>query len=681
MAGHSSTADASWSPASQARRTLEALIRLFRLSEADLGQLLDQALAETLAITKSAVGYIYFYDEGTRLFTLHAWSDSVMAACSITEKQTTYELDKTGLWGEAVRRRAPVLVNDFQAPDPCKKGYPEGHVPLRNFLTIPVFHADAVTAVIGVGNKHGDYVPDDVTNLELIARGVWSMVLRRQAEEEARAGRELRRLQRILDATPAPLYHSDPQGLVSGCNNAFAAFFGLAKPDAAGKTLPDLLGIDPALLPEEDADPAEFPVQAQGKTRHVLFRRSSYKNRRGQRLGSIGVLTDITLRKRMESELAERENTFREILRGIRAGILVVDPRERTVLDANDIALGIVGLPRDLLLGSPCTALRWIRQSDNAPADCCPMDGPEIINEEYRIERPDGTTLPVSRTVVPAVRSGQTLHYEILFDVGERKALERQLALAQRLESLGGLASGIAHEINTPIQYIGDNLTFLEGAFTDLGDRLAGQERDEDLDFLLEEIPNALSQSREGVARVAGIVGAMKRFSHAGGEEMGLLDLPKAIENATVISRNEWKYHAEITLDLDPELRYIPCRPGDFNQVLLNLLVNASHAITDKYRDTGEKGRITVTTRNEDGWMTLSVLDTGCGIPAANIHRVYDPFFTTKEVGKGTGQGLALCHDIVVKKHGGSITVDSQPGQWTRFTVRLPLDKTPENDP
>ncbi len=161
---------------------LEAFVRLFSLSEAPISHILDVALDEVLAITGSDVGYIYFYDEGLRTFTLHSWSKGVMDACLVVEKKTAYHLDLTGIWGDAVRTRRALVINDFQAAHPDKRGYPEGHVALRNFLTIPVFHADAIVAVIGVGNKNGAYGAEDIDRLELFAKGVWSLVLRKQTE-------------------------------------------------------------------------------------------------------------------------------------------------------------------------------------------------------------------------------------------------------------------------------------------------------------------------------------------------------------------------------------------------------------------------------------------------------------------------------------------------------------------
>ncbi len=284
----------------------------------------------------------------------------------------------------------------------------------------------------------------------------------------------------------------------------------------------------------------------------------------------------------------------------------------------------------------------------------------------------------------------------VAWDVTHLKQLERQIAHVQKLESIGQLAAGIAHEINTPIQYIGDNGKFLEEAFRDLllyaeacGRRQAqlpvSSERDdpardpleEDLDYFREEIPKAIEHLLHGVEQVARIVGAMKEFSHPGPLEKIPVDINRGIESTILVSRNEWKYIADVTTDFDPELPPVPCLAGDFNQVILNLIVNAAHAIAEVRKDSDPKGSIHITTRKYDGYAEIRVSDTGCGIPQAIQSKVFDPFFTTKPVGKGTGQGLALAHSVIVQKHKGRIRLESQPGRGTTFIIQLPLEHDP----
>ncbi|MEM5786892.1 MAG: ATP-binding protein, partial [Syntrophobacteraceae bacterium] len=257
-----------------------------------------------------------------------------------------------------------------------------------------------------------------------------------------------------------------------------------------------------------------------------------------------------------------------------------------------------------------------------------------------------------------------------------------------KLESIGQLAAGIAHEINTPAQYVGDNLRFLLEAFSELTkyhdearsilQRLALQSNDrsmaesmktaadpDELEYLGQEIPRAIQQSLEGIVRITGIVKAMREFSHPGNDEKSNLDLNKAIDSTITVARNEWKYFAEMVTELDPLLPLVPCLPGEFNQVILNLIINAAQAISEKQNKSGnrQKGTITVSTRLFDSnTVEIRIADTGTGIPKAIRSRIFDPFFTTKEVGKGTGQGLAISRSVIVDKHGGTIDLESQVG-------------------
>jgi PAS domain S-box-containing protein len=266
----------------------------------------------------------------------------------------------------------------------------------------------------------------------------------------------------------------------------------------------------------------------------------------------------------------------------------------------------------------------------------------------------------------------------------ERDRLEDNLRQAQKLEAIGQLAAGIAHEINTPTQYVGDNLRFLKESFGELdsllsqlvevGGEPAGKLLSEaDFDYLKEEIPRALNQSLEGVDRVAKIVRAMKEFSHPAREKTAT-DLNRAIQSTITVASNEWKYVAEVEMDLDTNLPPVHCSPAEFNQVVLNMVVNAAHAIADVVGDGGKgKGKIRVKTRPEGEWAIVEISDSGAGMPAHVQQRIFEPFFTTKEVGKGTGQGLAIAHNVIVDKHGGTIKVASAPGKGTTFTIRLPI--------
>ncbi|MEO0972300.1 MAG: ATP-binding protein [Pseudomonadota bacterium] len=279
----------------------------------------------------------------------------------------------------------------------------------------------------------------------------------------------------------------------------------------------------------------------------------------------------------------------------------------------------------------------------------------------------------------------------------ELQQTQAQLVHAQKLEAVGQLAAGVAHEINTPMQYIGDNTRFLEKTLGKLFDVLTPVEalaeahrNGEDtsasvealstalkgakLPFLRDRVPRALRHSIEGVETVSHIVAAMKRFSHPGSDDKEPTDLNHLIEVTKVVSRNEWKYVADVVLDLDPNVGHIPAFSSELGQVLLNLIVNAAHAIGDANPDSAEaSGTITVSTKATPDYAVVTIEDDGCGIPEHVRNQVFNPFFTTKEVGRGTGQGLAIARDIVCEKHGGTIDLDSELGRGTKFIVKLPL--------
>jgi signal transduction histidine kinase len=323
--------------------------------------------------------------------------------------------------------------------------------------------------------------------------------------------------------------------------------------------------------------------------------------------------------------------------------------------------------------------------------------------DDIRYVRPDGKEGFLALTVNPYLDADRKLGLLLLgTDFTERKKLESQLSHAQKMESIGQLAAGIAHEINTPIQYVGDNTRFVQQSFIDMSklresyeklhtavangedaraliEEIVALRREIDIEYVVQEIPRAIKESLDGIERVADIVRSMKDFAHPDTGSKALTDLNKNIETTLKVARNEWKYVAEMETDLDPSLPMVACFPGEINQVILNLIVNAAHAIADVVGDGASgKGRIRVSSHRVDPWVEIRVSDTGTGIPEAIRSRIFDPFFTTKEVGRGTGQGLAIAHTVIVEKHGGTINFETEMGRGTRFIIRLPQERIQE---
>ena len=316
---------------------------------------------------------------------------------------------------------------------------------------------------------------------------------------------------------------------------------------------------------------------------------------------------------------------------------------------------------------------------------------------EITAHRIDGNPFVARLSVSEIEVDGLRLFIGLVRDLTEENLLLAQLTQAQKLESVGQLAAGIAHEINTPTQYIGDNTHFLSESFSELtpllqkaeelaeavqtGPEASGLAEDwkaaydkADIDYLVEEIPRAIEQSLGGLEHVRGIVKSMKEFSHPGGEDKTSVDINRSIENTITIATNEWKYVADVETDFAPDLPCVLCLPGPINQAILNIVVNAAHAIGDTMERCGRgKGKISISTQGGDDYVWIRIGDTGTGIPEKVRGKIFDPFYTTKDVGKGTGQGLSIAYRVVVEEHGGTLDFETEMGKGTTFCIGLPV--------
>ena len=407
------------------------------------------------------------------------------------------------------------------------------------------------------------------------------------------------------------------------------------------------------------------------------------------------VWRDITSRKEEEEERVRLTTAIEQA-----AEVIIVTDPSGTMLYVNPSFERLTGYTRDEALGRVSDLLDTNHADKKMIADIwATLERGDVWKGPVANERKDKTRYQAETTISPVRDASGAINNFVIVsrDVTKEATLEAQLLQAHKMEAIGELASGIAHEINTPTQYIGDNIRFFQESFSDIQSLLdkyqkllkavqseePAQEianevgaliKEIELDYLSEEVPIAIEQSLEGNSRVAEIVRAMKEFAHPGLEEMTAIDVNHAISNTIAVARNEWKYVADVVTDFDPDLPEVPCLPGSFNQVMLNILVNAAHAIAEVVKDDSEKkGTITVTTRSIDGWAEIRIQDTGPGIPEKIRTKIFDPFFTTKDPGKGTGQGLALVHAVIVEKHKGTIQVETEPGKGTTFIVRVPL--------
>jgi two-component system NtrC family sensor kinase len=406
---------------------------------------------------------------------------------------------------------------------------------------------------------------------------------------------------------------------------------------------------------------------------------------------------ELDERRKMEAALRVSESEFAAIFETASDGIVIIN-EDGVIVRCNSAVRQMTGMSAEQLIGASFPSL--LGNSGGGPCDDVFREFLEKVegssSQEFELKGIDNTIVPVAISTSEFEIANMRRFTVTLRDMSEQKQLQRELYQAQKLESIGQLAAGIAHEINTPMQCVSGNVEFLRNCYERLfqvldnyqeyleGPELSWLERKHTMDQLKEQChydhireqaPPAIEEAADAVQKVIEIVRAMKAMSHPGTQEKVLTDVNELIRSATTISRGRWKYAAELELNLDPRLPHIMALPAELNQVMLNLIVNAADAVMDKIgEDRSGDGAITIRTRDDSDGVLIEVEDTGTGIPDDVKQRIFDPFFTTKDVGKGTGQGLAITYDAVVNKHGGRISVDSVPGVGTMFSVWLPKD-------
>ncbi len=391
-------------------------------------------------------------------------------------------------------------------------------------------------------------------------------------------------------------------------------------------------------------------------------------------------------RRNLADALAHERNVLRTMIDLIPAFIYCKDAQSRFTA-CNKLVANRMGVSPEDLIGKTDFDFfpREMAEKFFADEQALLKSGkPLIDHEELAFDKLSGMNRVILTSKVPLHDAAGNLTGLVGtgFDITERKDADERMASSDRLESIGRLAAGVAHEINTPIQYLNDSVSFIREGVGELlayieklhASHNSAQEEDgEDVEYLREELPPALTRVADGLSRIAEIVRSMKHFSHADQAEKSEVDLNASIQSTLVIARSEYKDVADLETDFG-QIPSITCHGGQINQVVLNLVVNSAHAIADQVKKNGGRGKIRVKTVAEPEHVLISITDTGGGIPEGIRARIFDPFFTTKEVGRGTGQGLSIARNVIVKGHGGQLDFETEMGQGTTFNVRLPRD-------
>lgn len=549
-------------------------------------------------------------------------------------------------------------------------------------------------------------------------------------------------LSTLINTIPNPAFYKDAQGVFVDCNAAFAeTILGMTCENIIGRSVYNLPGIIPQVLcdicSENDQELISNPGAqkheaaircADGVKREFLLSCSTFTDHDGSIAGIISVMLDLTDKNRAEKLLQDRTTELLKSTEELNRQIRKRKKAKRTVKEAHrEIEHLISSLPTILIgLTRKNEIIHWNAVAERVfdisatdamglTLDKCGVEwdwdkisdgisksqraGSSMRVDNIRYHKADGEERYLGLTLTPFNGVDNSILGLTIIgaDITDRIKFEAQLNQSQKMEAIGQLAAGIAHEINTPTQFVGDNTRFLQDAFNDfieacnlykesikaaksgaLKEELISsfekRFKDLDIDYLEEEVPLAIGQTLKGVDRITHIVQAMKIFAHPGGIDKESIDINKEIDKTITITRNEWKYVAELKTDFDETLPSVSCHRAEFNQVILNLIVNAAHAIADvNGENSTEKGTIKISSRLDGNWAEIRISDTGTGIPKEIQHRIFDLFFTTKGPGRGTGQGLAIAHSVIVEKHKGDLELETETGKGTTFVIRLPI--------
>lgn len=672
---------------------------------------LDGILQLLLQQFHSELGILGYMDAQGRLVCPTLTHD-VWSRCAISDKRVVFEVSQLGgVLAEVLQDRRTVISN---APRPV----PMGHVPIRNFLGTPIVSHETLIGCIFLANSDRAYDSQDARLLSEVGDYLAPIMeaWRGRLEEEQRRERTEQELHqsvtRLRRSQKRLLVLAAISDLVDGnLDEESVALSVLQMLDEATSDLPgsamrlilrgrvyqthDFLEtaqkVSAGIFVDCNyAGAVELCFDTSGMDGEEIRQEQFFLTQAAEKLGT------MLSRRRAEEEISATKRHLEMLLETTKIGLSVIDAdgtvryvdpwHKKKHGDCEGVSAQKYFLSRN------------VQDGDWVSCVLAALHERKKVTFEHRVHGQDDAIAQTTAIPYQDPVCGSWLIATITIDVTEQKRLESALTQARKMEAVGQLAAGVAHEINTPIQYIGDNLTFLNDAFRQIAHLIAAMHEAAitfgptvadsssrllhsfDWDFHREEVPKALEESRKGVEQVAHIVRAMKVFSHPGGRDKQDADLHRMLQAAIDISRSAWKNVADLRTEFDPTLGTVPLLTAEFNMAVVNLIVNAAEAISERPDLPSRPGMIVVRTKalTED-WVEIQVEDNGPGIPKEIQDRVFDAFFTTKEVGKGTGQGLTTAHHVIVKQHGGSLEFRTRPGEGTVFVIRIPRKQTGGN--
>jgi two-component system, cell cycle sensor histidine kinase and response regulator CckA len=673
---------------------LRSLVNILQCRTRSTQEFLDKALDEALNLMESKFGYIYFYHENRKQFILNTWSKDAMKECLVANPKTCYALEKTGVWGEAVRQRKPIILNDYQADYPLKKGLPEGHVRIVRFMTLPVFNDNQIIAVVGVANKKTDYDEMDVLQLTLLMDTVWKSVEIKKGEEALRESEE--KYRRITENISDVVWITDLNLMNIYISPSAERLFGMPVDVYMNRTLEErfpkdsLNKIKPALAEEleKENDPNNDKkrtklievehYRADGSKMWISMNVSFIRDENEKPVGIQGVTRDITDRKKAEEALRNSEEKYRFLVEKMGDIVWTMDLDLKTTYVSPSI-MRILGFTpeerRNHALSEVVTKesmehILEIFEQELLHEKSGNFDPDRIITLETEFYHKNGSTLWMEN-IMKGVRNSKgelTGIYGLSRDITERKQAEKdreklqvQLMQARKMESVGRLAGGVAHDFNNMLSVIiGHSELAMEQInpahplYSDLKEIKKAAERSANLTHQLLAFARKQTIAPRVLDLNETVEGMLKMLRRLIGEDIDLAWLP---------GRNLWP----VKMD-----------PSQIDQILANLCVNARDAIGGIGKVTIETGMVTFDEAYAlhsgfpcGEYVLLVLSDNGCGMEKETLVNLFEPFFTTKDIGKGTGLGLAMIYGIV-KQNNGFINVYSEPGKGTTFKIYLP---------
>jgi two-component system NtrC family sensor kinase len=664
-------------------RIKELLLKLSRrLPSLSMINTLQAIIDAAETVTYSRYGYIVVLDEeGKPAFS--SFSSRTYRKMKIGREDLSESLSDKAFWQKSVQEKKIYI---FESPSDLDNGER-----IKQRMIMPVLSQDRVIAVIIVANKVAEYTTQDKVDLKSLSRSAIDFVIRKQDELELQRSEE--RYRKIFDhITDAIIIVNSRNGKIIDANDAAIKTYNYSKKKLLTMQWKDLQrkssSNDRLITNKSDQDYHKknngdvFPVRCFPISITLQGRECNFI-----------IVKDLTAEEEAKRKLKITEERLNDFVSNAPIGLFITTPKGEFIL-ANQAMCEIFGydsveelkassLPDNMDFGRGRTRADFLLELKEKGV---------IKDKRFEWKRKDGSIVIVKETARAHYSDDGEISYleGTIEDITEKMILEKEIAQAEKLQAVGQLASGIAHEINTPMQYISDNINFLRNLFNSLIDSIkdSGQGYIENLfpedelgkknqklfKTIVEEFPDAIQDTTEGIDTVSKIVSSMKMFSHPGGENMQNANIHKLIEATLRVSKNEWKYIADIEKNFDQNLSEVACYGREFNQVILNMIINAKHAIERNIEEGNiKRGLIEISTKATSENAIITIRDNGCGMSEEVKSRIFEPFFTTKGIGKGTGQGLAISYDIIVDKHNGKLTVDSEIGKGTSFNIIIPI--------